>query len=118
MTTEQSSATVIGWIGRMVPVKGLTTLLHAVAQMSARSHRLRVLLVGEGPERVALETQARRLGIAKLVEFVGFIPDPQSFLLSLDIFALPSLHEGIPMVLLEAFAAEVPVTPIAPIDCS
>lgn len=109
MKTEQSSATVIGWIGRMVPVKGLTTLLDAVAEMSVGSQPLRVLLVGDGPERMALEARAERLGIKELVHFVGFVSNPESFLMDMDIFALPSLHEGIPMVLLEAFAAGVPV---------
>jgi len=113
MNTEQSSIPIIGWVGRMVPVKGLTILLEAVAKLSAQSQLLRVVLVGDGPERAALETLAQRLGIKELVDFVGFVPDPQSFLADMDIFALPSLHEGIPMVLLEAFAAEVPVVAAA-----
>lgn len=110
---DPSSIPVIGWIGRMVPVKGLAILLKAVAQMSAASRPLRVLLVGDGPERAHLEALADRLGIRDLIQFVGFVPDPRVFLAEMDIFVLPSLHEGIPMALLEALAAGVPAVAAA-----
>jgi glycosyltransferase involved in cell wall biosynthesis len=109
---EQSFIPVIGWTGRMVPVKGLEILLKAVAQMLAVS-RVRVLLIGDGPERTHLENLAYRLGIMDSVRFAGFVPEPQSLLAEMDVFALPSLHEGIPMSLLEAFAAGVPVVAAA-----
>ena len=113
MQDDHSSIPVIGWIGRMVPVKGLAILLKAVAQMSAVSRSLRVLLVGDGPERPEHEALAERLGIRDLIQFVGFAPSPQFFLAEMDIFVLPSLHEGIPMALLEALAAGVPVVAAA-----
>ena len=113
MRAEHSSIPVIGWIGRMVPVKGLAILLKAVAQMSAVSRPLRVLLVGDGPERADLETLADRLGIRDSIQFVGFVSEPRLFLIEMDIFVLPSLHEGIPMALLEALAAGVPAVAAA-----
>lgn len=109
---EQPFSPVIGWTGRMVPVKGLEILLKAVAQMAAML-RVRVLLIGDGPERTHLENLAYRLGIMDSVRFAGFVPEPRSFLEEMDVFALPSLHEGIPMSLLEAFAAGVPVVAAA-----
>ena len=113
MLADHLSIPVIGWIGRMVPVKGLAILLKAVAQMSAVSRPLRVLLVGDGPERQELEALADRLGIRDLIRFVGFAPEPLIFLDEMDIFVLPSLHEGIPMALLEALASGIPVVAAA-----
>lgn len=106
------SLPVIGWTGRMVPVKGLEILLKAVAHMAVNLP-VRVLLIGDGPERANLEKLARSLGITDSVRFAGFVPEPLTLLDTMDVFALPSLHEGIPMSLLEALAAGVPVVAAA-----
>ena len=90
-------------------MKGLATLLDAVAQMSSNSMRPCLLLVGDGPERSALESQAERLGISERVRFVGFVDDPGHFFNCMDLFVLPSLHEGVPLALLEAMGAGIPV---------
>lgn len=97
----------------MVPVKGLAILLKAVAHMSSISRPLRVLLVGDGPERPELEALAERLGIRDSIEFVGFASEPRFFLAEMDVFVLPSLNEGVPMALLEALAAGIPVVAAA-----
>ncbi len=110
---ELSRAPVIGWIGRMVHVKGLTTLLDALAQMPSGSQQPYLLLVGDGPERLALENRAKGLAIAGRVGFVGFVEDARPFLTRMDLFALPSLHEGVPLALLEAMGAGVPVVAAA-----
>jgi len=68
-----------------------------------------LLLVGDGPERAALETQARSLGIADRVRFAGFQTDPAPYLAAMDAFVLPSRSEGLSISLLEAMAAGVPV---------
>jgi len=65
--------------------------------------------VGGGPERAALTEQAKRLGIEGRVQFTGYVEDLSPFLARMDVFALPSRHEGAPMALLEAMAAGVPV---------
>lgn len=113
MLADHLSIPVIGWIGRMVPVKGLAILLKAVAHMSSISRPLRVLLVGDGPERPELEALAERLGIRDSIEFVGFASEPRFFLAEMDVFVLPSLNEGVPMALLEALAAGIPVVAAA-----
>jgi len=107
---DRSSIPVVGWVGRMVPVKGLTTLLKAIALMpSLGAPQLpRVLLIGDGPERSALEELSKKLGLREVIQFLGFVPEPRLLLSQIDIFVLPSLHEGIPLALLEALAAGVP----------
>ena len=99
---------VIGWAGRLVPIKGLTTLLEAFALLPAGLATSRLLLVGDGPDRAVLAALAAQLGIADRVEFAGFLDDPASWLARMDVFALPSLHEGFPVALLEAMAAGLP----------
>lgn len=103
-----SHAPVIGWVGRMVRVKGLATLLDALAVMGSSPIRPRLLLVGDGPERAALERHAERLGIHSLIEFTGHVDDPSPCFQRMDVFAFPSLHEGVPIALLEAMAHCVP----------
>ena len=100
---------VIGWVGRLVPVKSVGTLLEALTHMRADSGQATVLLVGDGPERAALTEHAKRLGIQNRVEFTGYVKDLSPFFARMDVFAMPSRHEGAPMALLEAMAAGVPV---------
>ena len=99
---------VIGWVGRLVPIKSVRTLLEALAHMRADRGQPTVLLVGDGPERAALAEHATRLGILDRVQFTGYVEDLSPFFARMDVFALPSLHEGAPMALLEAMAAGVP----------
>jgi L-malate glycosyltransferase len=105
---DPSKGMVIGWVGRMVPVKGLSTLLRAVAEMTW-TPRPTLLLAGDGPERAALEDLARSLGIAEKVCFLGFVQNAWPLYSEMDVFALPSHQEGIPMVLLEAMGTGLPV---------
>ena len=99
---------IIGWVGRMVPVKGLSTLLKAVAEISWIPSPT-LLLVGDGPERASLEQLAKSLGISERVRFQGFVQDAKPFYKEMDLFVLPSHHEGIPIALLEALGAGLPV---------
>jgi glycosyltransferase involved in cell wall biosynthesis len=102
------AAPVIGWIGRMVPIKDLPLLLDAVAALPPALSHVRLLLVGDGPEREACERRAREAGIAARVEWAGFVDDPGAALARMSVFALPSRHEGLPLAMLEAMAAGVP----------
>ena len=104
----RSGAPVIGWVGRMVPVKGLPTLLKAVAEMKLTPSPT-LLLIGDGPERDSLEDLAKRLGIHERVRFQGFVEDAWPYYEQMDVFALPSHQEGIPMALLEALGSGLPV---------
>jgi glycosyltransferase involved in cell wall biosynthesis len=95
----------IGTVGRLTPVKGLSYLLQSVSILLRQRANVRLLIVGDGVIRKDLETQARDLGISENVVFLGHREDTDELLQALDIFVLPSLSEGIPMALLEAMAA-------------
>ncbi len=101
-----AEARVVGTVGRMVEVKGHSVLLDAVAKMSGGEH---CVLVGDGPDRAALEAQTGRLGIADRVHFLGLRSDAEAVVPAFDLFCLPSFAEGLPRALLEAQACGVPV---------
>lgn len=99
----------IGTVGRLVPVKGHAVLLEALRILHRSHSNVTLLLVGDGPLRGHLEAEAKRLGLGQSVIFSGHQEQSYDFINMMDIFLLPSLHEGIPMVLLEAFALKRPV---------
>jgi glycosyltransferase involved in cell wall biosynthesis len=96
------------WIalGRLEPVKDHRTLLRAFARL-VREPFLRI--VGTGTELDALKNLARELAIERRVEFTGFQDNVQELLASADAFVLSSLWEGLPVSILEAQAAGLPV---------
>lgn len=98
---------VVGYIGQLIPRKGIDTLVKAFSRLALP--RKRLCIVGDGPSRVDLERYAERLGITEEVTFFGFRTDRIAFLKGFDIFVLPSYLEGIPRCLMEAMAAGVPV---------
>lgn len=99
---------VIGGVGRLVPVKNYDLLLRAASGMTATRNVL-VALVGDGPERGALEARAAQLGIGKRVRWLGHRENAARLYAGMDIFVLPSLSEGMSNTLLEAMSASVPV---------
>ena len=101
-------AKIIVRVGRLDHLKGNDLLLKALAQLAPR-HAAHLLFVGEGPEQPPLAQQAKDLGIHTHVTFAGFRDDVADILNAADLFVSPSLSEGLPMVLLEAMAARVPV---------
>ena len=100
---------VVGCVAVLEERKGHRFLLEALALLKARGVKLRCLLAGEGPERQSLERMTLRLGLEHAVQFSGFIADTAAFLNSIDVFVLPSLHEGLGVAALEAMAAGKPV---------
>jgi len=92
-----------------VPQKAIHVLLDATPALLHAEPATRVLVVGDGPLRGALEAQARRLGIAHAVEFAGYQEDVVSAYAAMDVFVLPSRDEGFGLVFLEAMAVGVPV---------
>lgn len=93
-------------LGRLAPEKALDRLIDAAAAAAAP---LELVLTGDGPERVALENRARDRGVAARVYFPGFVHDVAHQLEAAHVFALPSLREGLPMALIEATCAGLPV---------
>lgn len=102
-------ARVIGTVGNLGQEKGHKYLLDAVRGVLQDSGKVKLLIVGDGPLRARLEGEAGRLGVDGDVIFAGYRSDIPELLSVMDIFVLPSLKEGLPMVLLEAMAAKVPV---------
>ncbi len=102
-------AILIGTVGRLVPVKGHAILIEALGILHKSNPNVRLLLIGDGPLRGHLEAVVKRLGLEQAVIFAGHQAQAYDFINMMDIFVLPSLHEGIPMVLLEALALERPV---------
>ena len=104
---------IIGTVGRLDPVKDQTTLITALASLKCNPRpgwpELRLRIVGEGPERAALEHGAREAGISAAVELPGARDDIPDQLRGMDVFVLPSLNEGISNTLLEAMASGLPV---------
>lgn len=100
---------VIGSLGRLSRGKGYDTLLRAFARLAEAGYPVRCLLVGGGEEEAALRALTARLGLNGQVCLRGFSSRPQEVLREMDLFVLPSLEEGLPMVLLEAMATALPV---------
>jgi glycogen synthase len=97
------------FVGRLASQKGVGTLVSAAALLKHPSAR--VLLVGDGPERKALERRARRIGVGDRVRFEGFLAHDRlpAAMAHADVLVLPSLYEELGTVLLEAVQAGLPV---------
>jgi glycosyltransferase involved in cell wall biosynthesis len=102
-------AVVVGTVARLVEPKALHIMIRAVAQVADVDPRVRLLVVGDGPLRADLERCASDLGITERVIFTGMRSDIPGLLAAMDIFALSSISEGLPVSLLEAMAAGKPI---------
>ena len=103
------NARIIGTIGRLSEVKSQEVLLRAFAIVMPFVPGAQLLLVGDGPKRAELERLADELGIKDATYFVGYQSQPEKFFPLLDAFAITSRSEGMPLSVLEAWAAGVPV---------
>ncbi len=95
-------------VGRLTPQKGFDLLIRAFAQVRKKS-RARLLILGEGEERTALEDLASALGIERDVSLPGFVSNPYNYMARAAVFALSSRWEGLPTVLVEAMSLNLPV---------
>lgn len=102
-------AFVLGHAGRFHPQKNHLFLLELAAEAARRVPETRVLLLGDGPLRAAVEARAKELGIRERVVFAGIRADvPRVMKGAMDVFVFLSLYEGLGIVLLEAQAAALP----------
>jgi glycosyltransferase involved in cell wall biosynthesis/peptidoglycan/xylan/chitin deacetylase (PgdA/CDA1 family) len=106
---DNAGAWMIGTVARLSPEKGIRYLLEAFSEVAMLRSGARLIIVGDGPERSNLQTYAEKLGVGSLVNFLGYQRKIEELLPQFDLFVLPSLTEGIPLALLEAMAARVPV---------
>ncbi len=100
---------VVGTVGRMVPIKGQRTLIEAVELLRDRGVDVQLVMVGDGELRADLEALVDSARLRDRVRFVGRVADVPQRLAGLDLFVLPSLSEALPLALLEACAAGLPV---------
>ena len=102
-----ADAILLGTIGRLHPAKGHTYFIRAAARLLAAFPNLHLLLIGDGPRRQELESELK----SSLVPYTltGYLPQAWQALPAMDLFVLPSVSEGMGLVLLEAMQAGIPI---------
>jgi len=99
----------VGIFARLNPEKGVELFLKAARLISLEAPHIRFFVVGDGPLYKDLQKDAVRLNLEKHVIFTGFRTDVHGLLRQMDVVVLSSLHEGMPMILLEAMAHRRPI---------
>jgi glycosyltransferase involved in cell wall biosynthesis len=110
-TSQQKREPIILFVGNLVPVKGIDTLIDACAQLARRGATFQCQIIGDGPMREKLARQITRLRLDGNVELIGALSMenlPERYRAA-SVLALPSFSEGIPNVILEAQACGTPV---------
>lgn len=102
-----ADALVLGTIGRLHPTKGQTTLIKAASLLHSKYPNIHLLIIGEGPLHQSLELELQNTAIPYTL--TGYLPKANKALPAMDLFVLPSISEGMGLVLLEAMQAEVPI---------
>ncbi len=102
-----ADALILGTIGRLHPAKGQTYLIKAVTQLRLKFPNLHLLLIGDGPLRQDLEFELKQSTIPHTL--TGYLPQAYKALPAMDLFVLPSVSEGMGLVLLEAMQAGIPI---------
>jgi glycosyltransferase involved in cell wall biosynthesis len=99
----------IGTVGRLVPVKDYDLFLEVASRVKRLARDVEFSILGEGPLRDHLMRRAQQLGIEDSVKFLCARPDPFPYYRSIQLFLSTSLHEGIPLSILEAMACGLPI---------
>lgn len=100
---------VIGHIGRFVPQKNHNFLIETYAQYLKLNSDALLMLIGDGPLREEVQTKVKELHLNKKVAFLGLQRNVHEWYSTMDVFVLPSLYEGLPVVAVEAQANGVPM---------
>jgi glycosyltransferase involved in cell wall biosynthesis len=103
---------IVGTVASLRPVKNITRLLQAVAQVAEQTS-VSLVIVGDGAERRTLESQALAMGLSDTVIFTGIVDDPARLLGAFDVFVISSDTEQMPISVLEAMAAGLPIAGVA-----
>ena len=106
---DKPNQILIGFVGRLVKLKGVDLLIEAFAQLQQENRHLRLQIIWDGEERFALEKQAEALGVWDKISFLWYqIPEKvhSDFLPHIDVFVNPSLQEGLPTTVIEALFAQ------------
>jgi glycosyltransferase involved in cell wall biosynthesis len=108
-----SNATMVVSAGRLSPEKGHRFLVEAIGMLKGSINNTHFVFCGDGPCQKELGKQSKELGISEICHFVGFRRDLEEIFQAMDLMVLPSLTEGLPNVVLEAFACAKPVVATA-----
>jgi glycosyltransferase involved in cell wall biosynthesis len=100
---------VFGTIGRLVSAKDYGTLIKAMGRLRDKGYPVHLYIVGDGPERPALESAIAALSLDSVIDLTGFQSDTRAWLGRFHAFVLSSVREGQPMALLEAMASGLPI---------
>ncbi len=103
------NAVVIGTVGRLAEIKRQDVLIRGFSRLLQRMPDARLLLVGDGPRRQELIKLTEQLGLCEHVHFAGYQTQTERYLQAMDIFALTSRSEGMPLAILEAWSVGLPV---------
>jgi glycosyltransferase involved in cell wall biosynthesis len=103
----------LGCVGYLLPEKGQELLIRAWPAVQKRSSSCRLLLAGDGPSRLRLESLARELRVADTVNFAGFVENVSEVYAALDVFLFPSLAEPLGSSMLVAMACGLPTVALA-----
>jgi len=109
VAVQNKSGTHIGYVGQMIPRKGIKNLLKIFDGLWQENNNLRLTLLGDGTERKELETYAQSLASHDGIFFLGFRTDRLEIMSTFDLFAMTSSSEGIPRCLMEAMAMQLPI---------
>ena len=104
---------IVGTAGRLSPEKGFEIMVDAAAIVAEKDADIGFIHFGDGPERESIKRSIATSGLSDRFILAGFRADVAKFLPHLDLMVLPSYTEGLPVVLLEAFAANVPAVATA-----
>ncbi len=96
---------VVGWAGRLVPIKDCTTFVRAAALIAGRIDDVRFVVAGDGEERESLQNLAAELGLNESLVFLGNRTDIENVMAAMDVFVLSSRNEGFGRVIVEAMAS-------------
>lgn len=99
----------VGTMARLVPVKDLGLFLRVAAAVRRQAPDVRFSILGDGPERGLLLAERKALGLEEVVDLFPHRDDPGAYVRSLGVYLNTSLHEGLPLAVLEAMAAGTPV---------
>lgn len=97
-------------VGRLCPAKGQHLLVQAARTLADRNLEFKLVIVGDGPDADSLKALSSKLDVNDYIDFVGSVnhDEVQDYYSACDVFCLPSFAEGIPIVLMEAMAKEIP----------
>jgi glycosyltransferase involved in cell wall biosynthesis len=109
LVSTRPKGLVVGTAGRLVPQKGLLDIVAIAPALLAKFPDTQFFVAGDGPQRAELEVAVRAKGVADAFVFAGTCKDMARVYKAMDIFVLPSLNEAMPMTILEAMAARLPI---------